>query len=292
MPLWSISKQAILRRIARSHRLSRLITIVRRNFELAWAELEGVRIYYEVIGHANLPTLVLSNSLGANLSMWEPQAASLGSHFRLLRYDTRGHGNSSIPHSPYAISDLGQDVLGLLDHLEIEQASFCGISLGGVIGQWLGVNFPDRIHKLVLANTAAKIGLAEAWNARIETVLKEGLDSITPGTLDRWFTPSFHSAHPEIIASTGAILRATKVQGYTGCCAAIRDADFRGSLAAVSIPTLAIAGTHDPVTTPKDARFLAENIQGAKYIELPAAHLSNVEAAAEFNSALLGFLDA
>jgi 3-oxoadipate enol-lactonase len=257
---------------------------------MAVAELNGVRIYYDLTGDASLPALVLSNSLGASLAMWEPQVNPLGSRFRLLRYDTRGHGNSSVPPGPYTIAALGQDVLHLLDFLDIEQASFCGISMGGVIGQWLGVNSPDRIHKLVLANTAAKIGVAEVWNTRIETVLRDGLDSVIPGTLERWFTPPFHAAHPEIIAAISAMLHATNVQGYAGCCAAIRDADFRASLQAIHTPTLVIAGTQDPVTTPEDAQFLAENIPEASYIELPAAHLSNVEAASEFNAALLNFL--
>jgi 3-oxoadipate enol-lactonase len=224
--------------------------------------------------------------------MWEPQVNPLGSRFRLLRYDTRGHGNSSVPPGPYTIAELGQDVIQLLDYLEIEQASFCGISMGGVTGQWLGVNFPDRIHKLVLANTAAKIGLAEAWDTRIETVLRDGLDSVIPGTLERWFTAPFHAKHPDVIAAISDMLHATNAQGYASCCAAIRDADFRTSLHAIPTPTLVIAGTHDQGTTPKDGHFLAENIPGASYVELPAAHLSNVEAASEFNAALLGFLDA
>ena len=258
---------------------------------MAIAELNGVRICYDLTSDTGLPTLVLSNSLGANLAMWEPQVNPLGSRFRLLRYDTRGHGNSAIAPGPYTIEELGQDVLHLLDFLGIEQASFCGISMGGVIGQWLGVNCPDRIHKLVLANTAAKIGVTEVWNTRIETVLSEGLDSVIPGTLERWFTPPFHPAHPDIIAAISAMLHATNAQGYAACCAAIRDADFRASLQTIHAPTLVIAGTHDPVTTPKDGHFLAQNIPGASYVELPAAHLSNVEAASEFNAALLGFLD-
>jgi 3-oxoadipate enol-lactonase len=256
------------------------------------AELNGVRIHYDLAGDTSLPTLVLSNSLGANLAMWEPQVNSFGSRYRLLRYDTRGHGNSSVPPGPYTVPELGQDVIHLLDFLEIEKASFCGISMGGIIGQWLGANFSKRVHKLILANTAAKIGVEEVWNDRIETVLRDGLGSVIPGTLERWFTPPFHAQHPDVIAAISAMLHATNVQGYTACCAAIRGADFRASLHAIPTPTLVIAGTHDPVTTPKDGHFLAENIPGASYVELPAAHLSNVEAANEFNAALLGFLDA
>lgn len=259
---------------------------------MAFAELDDVRIHYELSGDAGLPTLVLSHSLGASLAMWEAQASALRSHFRLLRYDTRGHGRSSIPPGPYTIADLGQDVLHLLDCLEIEQASFCGLSMGGSTGQWLAINAPKRLHKLILANTAAKIGAGEIWNARIETVLKDGLDSIIPATLGRWFTPSFHTAHPDTVAATAAMLSATDVQGYAACCAAIRDADFRATFQTITTPTLVIAGTHDPVTTPDDGKFLAENIAGARHVELPAAHLSNVEAANEFNAAVPSLLDA
>ena len=257
---------------------------------MAFAELDGVRIHFEVAGEAGLPALVLSNSLGVNLSMWEPQVSALASHFRLVRYDTRGHGQSSIPPGPYTIAELGRDVLGLLDLLEIEQASFCGISMGGVIGQWLGIHAPGHIRKLILANTAARIGVEDVWNARIATVLSEGLGSIIPGTLERWFTPDFHAAHPETVAATSAMLQATSAQGYAACCAAIRDADFRTSMHQIAAPTLVIAGIHDPVTTPADSHFLAEHIPEARCIELRSAHLSNVEASGEFNAALLRFL--
>jgi len=247
-------------------------------------------MHYAVSGDRSLPVLVFSNSLGASLAMWEPQIQALGSNFRLLRYDTRGHGQSNATEGGHSIADLGRDVLRLLDTLEIERASFCGLSMGGLVGQWLGVHAPDRLHKLVLANTAAKIGAPEVWNARIALVLREGLDPVIPGTLERWFTPAFHAAHPEIVAATAAMLKTTDVPAYAACCAAIRDADFRCSIQAISTPALVVAGTHDPVTPPSDGRFLAENIPGASYVELSAAHLSNVEAAPGFNAALVEFL--
>lgn len=257
---------------------------------MPFAELNSLRVHYEINGDDKLPTLVLSNSLGVNLTMWEPQFQALAPHFRILRYDTRGHGGSSIPPDPYNIAGLGQDVLHLLDVLEIERVSFCGISMGGVIGQWLGVNAPSRLDKLILANTAAKIGVEDVWNARIQTVLKDGLDTVIPGTLERWFTAEFRDAQPAIVAATRAMLHATTVQGYVACCAAVRDADFRNSIQAVTAPTLVITGTHDPVTTPSDGQFLAQNISGAKCVELNAAHLSNVESSAEFNAVVLNFL--
>jgi 3-oxoadipate enol-lactonase len=259
---------------------------------MAFADFEGIRLHYQLTGDSTLPVLVFSNSLGADLSMWEPQLAALAPHFRILRYDNRGHGQSSASAGPFAIEDLGRDVLRLLDALQVERASFCGISMGGVIGQWLGIHVADRLHKLVLANTAAKIGVPDVWNARIELVLREGLDPVIPGTLERWFTPGFHAAHPEVIEATDAMLRGTNVPAYAACCAAIRDADFRSRLSAIAVPTLVLAGTHDPVTTPQDGRYLADNIPAANYIELNAAHLSNVEAAAAFNAKLLEFLRA
>ena len=257
---------------------------------MAFAEFNGIRLHYELTGDRSLPVLVLSNSLGASLSMWEPQLAALASRFAILRYDNRGHGLSSAPAGPYAIDDLGHDVLYLLDSLAIEGASFCGISMGGIIGQWLGIHAGDRLNKLILANTAAKIGVPEVWNARIEQVLREGLKPVIPGTLERWFTPAFHAAHPDVIRATAAIIETTNVQAYAACCAAIRDADFRSSLSKIQAPALVLAGTYDPVTPPQDGRYLADNIPGASYLDLPASHLSNTEDAAGFNAALLDFL--
>jgi 3-oxoadipate enol-lactonase len=257
---------------------------------VAFAESNGVSIHYEITGDAGLPTLVLSHALGANLAMWEPQAAALASHFRLLRYDTRGHGASTLPPEPFSIADLGQDVLNLLDTLQIARASFCGISMGGLIGQWLGIHAPGRLQKLILSNTAAKIGTEDGWNTRMAAVLRDGLPSIIPGALERWFTAGFRAAHPAAVAAIGAMLQSTDAKGYIANCAAIRDADFRAALQAIQAPTLVIAGSYDQGTTPADGQFLAENIAGSAYVELSAAHLSSVEAASEFNAALLDFL--
>lgn len=256
---------------------------------MPFVDFEGIRLHYQLTGDSSLPVLVFSNSLGADLSMWEPQIGALAPHFRILCYDNRGHGGSFASAGSYTIEGLSRDVLRLLDMLQIERASFCGISMGGVIGQWLGIHAADRLHKLVLANTAAKIGVPDAWNARIELVLREGLDPVIPGTLERWFTPAFHAA-PETIQAIAVMLRGANVTAYAACCAAIRDADFRASLSALVAPTLVLAGTHDPVTTPEDGRYLADNIPDASYVELAAAHLSNVEAPAAFNAALLDFL--
>ena len=259
---------------------------------MAFEELDGVRIRYELTGDPGWPVLVLSHSLGADLTMWEPQLAALAQHVCVLRYDIRGHGGSSVPEGPYTAADLGGDVLALLDALGIQQASFCGLSMGGVVGQWLGIHAQDRIQRLVLADTAAKIGTEEGWNSRIETVLRDGLDSVIPGTLERWFTAPFRAAEPETIARTAALLGATSAKGYAACCAAIRDADFRSEVKRIKVPTLIIAGREDPVTSTQDGKFLAEAIADSKYVELASAHLSNVEAADAFNESLLIFLSA
>jgi len=251
---------------------------------------EGIRLHYELSGASGKPVLVLSNSLGADLSMWEPQLAALAPRFAILRYDNRGHGQSSAPAGSCAIDDLGRDLLHLLDTLGIERVSFCGLSMGGVIGQWLGIHASHRIDKLVLANTAAKIGVSEVWNARIELVLREGVAPVIPGTLERWFTSGFHAANPAVIRATAAMIASTNMAAYAACCGAIRDADFRPSLAKIHTPALVIAGAYDPVTTPQDGRYLADHIPAASYVELHAAHLSNVEAPTEFNAALLDFL--
>lgn len=259
---------------------------------MAFAELDGIRIRYELTGDPGLPVLAMSHSLGADLTMWEPQLAALAPHVRVLRYDTRGHGGSTVAEGPCTAADLGRDVLALFDALGIRQASFCGLSMGGVVGQWLGIRGQDRIQKLVLADTAAKIGTEEGWNSRIETVLRDGLGPIIPGTLERWFTAPFRAAQPQTIARTAALLGATSAKGYAACCAAIRDADFRSEVKQINVPTLIIVGREDPVTSTQDGAFLAEAIAGSKYVELAAAHLSNVEAAGAFNAALISFLQA
>ena len=210
--------------------------------------------------------------------------------YRLLRYDTRGHGESAVTSGPYTIEQLAGDALALLDALEIERANFCGLSMGGMIGQWLGAHAPRRLGKLVLANTTAKIGSAETYNARIDAVRNGGMVAITDGVLARWFTPAFLTASPTAVARVRAMLDATPPDGYVACCEAIRDMDQREIVGEIGMPTLVIAGTHDVPTPPIDGRFLADRINGARYVELPAAHLSNIEAAPAFTSALIDFL--
>lgn len=259
---------------------------------MPFADLSDVRIHYSLTGPDSAPVLVLSNSLGSNFSMWDPQLAAFSSKFRLLRYDTRGHGQSSAPPGPYNIELLANDILRLLDALHVDRVNFCGLSMGGQIGIWLGLHAPNRLQRLVLCNTGARIGNTEGWNTRISSVLARGMKDVSAIVLSRWFTSSFSSAHPESIAAARKMLESSNPNGYTACCAALREFDARQQLSAVSVPTLVIAGSYDQSTPPADGRFIADQIQDARFVELPAAHLSNIETSALFSSAVLDFLSA
>jgi len=257
---------------------------------MPFIEIGDFRAHYALSGPAGAPALVLSNSLGTNFSMWDPELPAFEKHLRILRYDTRGHGQSSVTPGPYRIEQLGRDVLHILDRLSLERVHFCGLSLGGMTGMWLGINAPERLQKLILCNTAARIGSAETWNARIEAIRKSGMKSVAPAVVERWFTPAFRAAAPETIAQTQRMMEASPPEGYVACCAAIRDMDQREAISSINAPTLVIAGAQDHATPPTDGQFLAGKIRGARYVELPAAHLSNVEAAAQFSSEVLRFL--
>jgi 3-oxoadipate enol-lactonase len=258
--------------------------------EMPFADLSDVRIHYSLTGPESAPVLVLSHSLGANFSMWNPQLPAFNSHFRLLRYDTRGHGQSSVTPGPYSIELLANDVLHLLDALHIDRTHFCGLSMGGQIGQWLGIHASQRLQKLVLCNTGAQIGTPEGWNTRISSVLARGMKDVSAGIISRWFTSSFISAHQDVVASTLKMLDSANPQGYTACCVAVRDLDTRRQLSSIKIPTLVISGDQDLSTPPADGRFIADQIRGARFIELSAAHLSNIEAADRFTLEVEKFL--
>ncbi len=254
------------------------------------AHVNDGHIHYELTGHAKGPVLVLSNSLGTNFSMWDAQLPAISKHFRVLRYDTRGHGQSTVTPGPYSFDQLGRDVLGLADAVDVHKFSFCGLSMGGAIGMWLGIHTPERLHKLVLCSTAAKIGNPDTWNARIEAVRKGGTKSIAAGTMERWFTARYREKSPETVERIKHMVETTNTEGYIACCGALREADFREGIAAIHTPTLVISGTHDPATTPHDGRFIAERIAGAHFVELDAAHLSNIEQHDRFTQEVSEFL--
>lgn len=250
---------------------------------------------YLLEGPAGAPVLVLSNSLGTDLHMWDAQIEAFTQHFQVLRYDTRGHGASLVSDGPYSIEQNGRDVLALLDALGIAKAHFCGLSMGGLIGQWLGINAPERIERLVLCNTAAKIGTPEVWNPRIEMVLAEGeqaMRGLRDASISRWFTADFAEAEPGKVEPIVGMLAQTSPEGYAANCAAVRDADYREQLGSITAPTLIVCGSDDPVTTVEDGRFMQARIAGAELVAFHAAHLSNVQAGDEFSQRVLDFLRA
>jgi len=257
---------------------------------MPFAQVSDARLRYEFAGPETAPVLVLSNSLGTTHRMWDSQIEAFTKRFRVLRYDTRGHGDSSVTPGPYTNEQLSRDVVGLLDALRLDRVYFCGLSMGGMVGMFLGAHVLKRLHKIVLCNTAAKIGTAETWNARIETVQKGGMKAVAAAVLERWLTSSFRASHPAETKTVLEMLERANPEGYAACCAAVRDTDERQSLAKVQLPTLVLAGKHDPAIPPADARYLAEHIPGAHYVGVSAAHLSNLEAREEFNRAVLGFL--
>jgi 3-oxoadipate enol-lactonase len=258
---------------------------------MPFAKSADAQIYYSLEGQSHNPALVLSNSLGADLSMWYLQMPRFLKSFRVLRSDTRGHGKSSVTPSPYTIELLANDVLALADALQLERFYFCGLSMGGQIGLWLAANAPQRLNKVVLCSTAAKIGTPEMWNARIATVRQEGMKNVAAAAIERWFTPPFRANNPPVVEKIHEILEATSPEGYAACCAGLRDFDFRDQLNKIRTPTLVIAGTHDPATTPADGQFLTNQIPGARYVQLNGAHLSNIEDADRFTQEVTAFLN-
>ena len=256
-------------------------------------ETPGGRFRVRLDGPAQAPVLVFSNSLGTTLEMWDAQAQHFAQTHRVLRYDTRGHGGSVVSQGPYSLDQLGGDVVALLDALDIAKASFCGISMGGLTGLWLGVHAGERLNHLVVCNSAAKIGTAEGWHTRAAMVRDQGaaamaeLAASSPG---RWFTGPFIQAQPARVSTAQGWIAGIAPEGYAACCEALAQADLRGAIASIQVPTLLIAGASDPVTTVADAQAMQRAIAGARLVELPASHLSNLEAPAAFDHALAGFL--
>ncbi len=252
---------------------------------------DGCRIAYRFDGPASGPVLVLSNSIATTLHMWDGQIQELSQHFRVLRYDMRGHGASDAPAGAYSLDRLGRDVIEMLDTLKISRVHFCGLSLGGIVGQWLGVHAPERIERLILCNTSPYLGPAEQWDSLISSVLQaEDMSGIANMFLHNWFPPHMLEEENAIVEPFRATLLAMRPQGLAGCYAVVRDTDMRRTIALINRPTLVIAGQYDTVTLPSHGELIAATIPGAKLVMLPAVHLSNVEYPAEFLSAVLDFL--
>jgi 3-oxoadipate enol-lactonase len=258
---------------------------------MPFAELKEVRLHYEVSGSSGRPVIVLVNSLGSSLKMWEKILPALANSYRVLQYDARGHGLSSVPSTPYTLTGLSNDLLDLLDYLAIDRVHLCGLSLGGLVGMWLGIHRPRRINRLILANTAARVGTREGWDGRIDDVRKHGMSPIARASLDRWITAGYQHEHPEESEAIGSMIESTPAEGYIGCCCALRDADLRPAIAAIDAPCLVITGIHDPATPPEDGRFLHGAVKQSHYVELDAAHLSAWERSQEFQQSMMQFLN-
>jgi 3-oxoadipate enol-lactonase len=233
---------------------------------------------------------MLSNSLGTDLHMWDEQAPVWSRHFRVVRYDRRGHGKSGVTPGPYTMERLGRDALAIMDALGIGNVHWCGLSMGGMVGQWLAAKAPERIGKLILSNTSAYFPDKERWNDRIKAVREKGLAAIADSVMSIWFTGAFRAQNPGTVARMKATLAATPVDGYIAACEAVRDMDHRELLGGIAAPTLIIAGRHDSSTPLDHAEFIRRHIPGAALTVLDAAHISNIEQPAVYNADVLGFL--
>ena len=250
------------------------------------------RISYEADGIPDAPALLLINSIGSTREMWARQMAAFTVRYRVIRYDARGHGRSSVPGGAYTLEQLGRDALAVLDAAGAQTAHVCGISLGGITAQWLGLNAADRIGSLVLANTAARIGTVDSWTERIQLVRQQGMSAVADMAMPRWFSPPFHQRDPETVHGFRAMVQNCQVDGYLGCCAALRDADLREQVSRLTAPTLLVASTADTATPPEGLAFIHEQVQGSQLVTFDSGHLSNVECPTEFTAAVLDFLNA
>jgi 3-oxoadipate enol-lactonase len=251
----------------------------------------SVAVHRELTGPEDAPVLLLSNSLGTDLSMWDPQVGPLSERFRVIRYDTRGHGRSPVPEGPYDLADLGGDALALFDRLGVERAHVAGVSLGGMTAMWLAIHAPERVERLVPCFTSARLGPREQWVDRAAKVRAGGTEAVATTVAGRWLTPARRAAHPEELSRLRAMLAATPAEGYAACCGAIERMDIRGELAGIRAPTLVIVGEEDPATPPEHGELIASLIPGARLEVLEhAAHLGNLERPEAYTSLVLDFL--
>lgn len=256
---------------------------------MPYFERPDASLHYRLDGPEAAPVLLLSNSLGTDLSLWEPQMAALTRHLRVLRYDTRGHGGSSVSPGPYTLDQLGRDAVALLDGLGIKQAHIAGVSLGGMTALWLASHAPERVLKIAPCFTSAHIGNPEIWNQRIANVVANGMAAVVEGVLERWFTAEYRAAAPEVMAQFRQMLLGMPPAGYAAASAAVRDMDLRDVLNRIIAPTLVIAGRGDMATPPAHGEAIAAGINGASIELVDAAHIGNVEAAAAVTPLLLEF---
>lgn len=249
-----------------------------------------VDVHHVVGGRSDGPPVVLSNSLGTTMAMWDPQVPVLAERFRVIRYDTRGHGDSPVPPAPYDVADLGADLLGLLDLLGIERANLCGLSIGAMTAMWVAANAPERVERLVLCSTSARFDSPERYAERAAIVLAEGMQPVANMAVRRWFTERFAVEQPGVVDGFHDMLVATPPEGYAACCGVIERTDLTPSIGAIVAPTLLLAGADDPSTPPPHAERIADRVRGARVVVLPGSHLLNIESADEVTRAILDHL--
>ncbi len=252
--------------------------------------VDGCRLVVEVDGPEDAPVCLLLHSLGTTVELWSPQWEPFQRSFRVIRYDVRGHGRSQPAAGPYTLDRLGRDALAVLDIAGAERAHVCGVSLGGLTAQWLGAHAPDRIARLVVANTAARLGSREVWAERMGAVRRGGMAAVADASVARWFTDRYREVEPATVDDFRSMLLACPVEGYAGCCAVLRDGDLREVVGSIQAPTLVITGSYDAATPPSLGESLRQRVPGAQGLELDAAHLSNVEQSEAFTAGVLEFL--
>src|SRR4051812_4169745 len=284
------SSQLFLSRSMRRHLLHSSSARTRRTTNMPMIDADGCQLNVSVEGRDGGPTLMLSNSLGCTLQMWEPQMKAFTQLFRVIRYDRRGHGKSGVPPGPYSMERFGRDVLAILDDLNIEKVHWCGLSMGGMVGQWLGANAPERFGKLILANTSCYYAEPTKWLERIDAVKKGGIAAVADAVIAGWLTQDFRERAPDIAARMKAMLLASPVEGYLACCEALSTLDQRALLPKIKSPTLVIAGRHDMATPISAGELIRSSIPGASMTIIDAAHISNVEQPHAFTDAVVGFL--
>ena len=253
-----------------------------------------VELHHELGGPDDSPVLILGGSLGTTLAMWEPQVSALERRWRTVAFDHRGHGGSPVPPGPYTVADLGRDVLAMLDRLEIDRASYCGLSLGGVVGQWLAINAPQRVDRLILISTGSYLPPTQQWSDRAAQVRAAGSpEVIADAVIARWFTPRFAASNRELVRRHRAMIADTPAEGYASCCEALATLDLRDGLPRIEAPTLVIGGAQDPSIPPERGREIAQAVPGAHFELLdPGAHLASVERASDVDRLIEQHLEA
>jgi len=255
-------------------------------------ESNGCPIDVEVTGPANAPVLMLASSLGTTKHMWDPQMGAFTAQYRVVRYDRRGHGRSGVTKGDYSMAMLARDAIAIMDGLKLDKVNWLGLSMGGMEGMWLGANAGNRIDKLILSNTASHYADKSMWDTRMNAVSQAGsVAAIADMVINAWLTKDFQTAHPGTTARMKEMMIATPVDGYLGCCAAVRDMDHREILRTIKVPTLIIAGAKDPATNVAAAEFIRDRIAGSKLAIVDAAHIANVEQPEAYAKEVTGFLN-